>query len=138
MLKRTRRSGRFVGKHPLVLVEWIDANRLASGWMDLSEIPDPYPHKCVSVGFLVSENSEGKILVPTIGDVEHPENSLRTTANRINGMSQCCPDHVAPLGKDPQSETMTARILAQRSGEGELCDQYARVRAPTVRARRLG
>jgi hypothetical protein len=74
-MKRTRRNGRFVGKHPLVLVEWIDASRLASGWMDLSEIPAPYPHKCVSVGFLVSENSEGKILVPTIGDVEHPDNS---------------------------------------------------------------
>jgi hypothetical protein len=75
MSKRARRNGRFVAKHPLVLVEWIDASRLANGWMDLNEIPDPYPHRCVSVGFLVSENGDGKILVPTIGDVEHPENS---------------------------------------------------------------
>jgi hypothetical protein len=32
---------------------------------------------------------------------------------------------------------MTARILVQRSGEGELCDQYARVRAVRVGERAL-
>lgn len=61
--------------YPLLLVEWVDASRLSDGWMDLSEIPDPYRHKYVSVGFLVAENDKGKILVPTIGDVGHPENS---------------------------------------------------------------
>jgi|SRR5712671_3377653 len=60
--------------YPLVLIEWIDASRLADGWMDLADIPEPYPHKCVSVGFLISENENGKILVPTIADLEHPEN----------------------------------------------------------------
>ena len=59
---------------PLVMIEWIDASRLSSGWMDFEEIPDPYPHRCVSVGFLVRENTQGKILVPTIGDVEHEAN----------------------------------------------------------------
>jgi hypothetical protein len=33
-------------------------------------------------------------------------------------------------------EAITARILAQRSREGELCDQYARVQGVTVRADR--
>jgi len=41
----------------------------------MAAIPDPYQHKCVSVGFIVSENEYGKILVPTIGDIEHSENS---------------------------------------------------------------
>jgi hypothetical protein len=31
----------------------------------------PDPNKCVSVGFLVRENNQGKIIVPTIADVEH-------------------------------------------------------------------
>jgi len=60
--------------HPLLLIEWVDASRLSNGWMDWGEIPDPYPHRCVTVGFLVSENEHAKILVPTIGDVEHKEN----------------------------------------------------------------
>ncbi len=59
----------------LVLVEWIDASRLSDSWMDLSAIPDAYLHKCVSVGFVVSENEDSKIIVPTIGDVDHPANS---------------------------------------------------------------
>jgi hypothetical protein len=61
--------------YALVMIEWVDASRLSDGWMDLSAVPDPYPHRCVTVGFLLSENERGKILVPTIGDVEHAANS---------------------------------------------------------------
>jgi hypothetical protein len=59
----------------LILIEWSDASRLSDGWMDLGAVPEAYLHKCVTVGFLVSENNDGKILVPTIGDIEHPNNS---------------------------------------------------------------
>ena len=60
--------------NPLLLIEWVDASRLSNSWMDWADIPDPYPHRCVTVGFLVAENKHGKILVPTIGDVEHEDN----------------------------------------------------------------
>jgi hypothetical protein len=42
--------------------------------MDLSDIDEPYPHRCVSVGFLHSENEHAKILLPTIADLDHGEN----------------------------------------------------------------
>jgi hypothetical protein len=61
--------------YDLMIVEWVDASRLNDGWMDLAAIPEPYPHRCVTVGFLVSENERGKILVPTVGDVGHKDNS---------------------------------------------------------------
>jgi lipocalin len=61
--------------YDLVLVEWVDASRLNDGWMDLAAIPEPYPHKCVTVGFVISKNERGTILVPTIGDTEHQDNS---------------------------------------------------------------
>jgi len=41
----------------------------------MSEIPNPRRHSCVSVGFLVGENELAKIIVPTIGDTDHPDNS---------------------------------------------------------------
>jgi hypothetical protein len=63
----------FVEK-PLKIIEWVDASRLNSGWMDWGEIPDPYKHRCVTVGFVVSENAHATILVPTIGDFEHTDN----------------------------------------------------------------
>ena len=61
-------------RYPLMLIVWRDASRLSDGWMDMNAIPDPYPHQCVSVGFLVAENDQGKILVPTVGDIEHADN----------------------------------------------------------------
>jgi hypothetical protein len=60
--------------YPLVLIEWVDASRLADGWIDLAAIPDPYAHLCVTVGFLVGENEHAKILVPTVGDTGNPSN----------------------------------------------------------------
>lgn len=62
-------------RYKLVMIEWSDASRLSDGWMNVSEVPDAYLHKCVTVGFVISENKDGKILVPTIGDIEHPGNS---------------------------------------------------------------
>jgi hypothetical protein len=59
---------------PLVLIEWVDASRLSDGWMDWGDIPAPYLHRCLTVGFLVSENKDGKILVPTVGDIGHKDN----------------------------------------------------------------
>jgi hypothetical protein len=62
-------------KFPLMLVEWVDASRLSDSWVDLSAVPAAYLHRCLTVGFLISDTKDGKILVPTIGDVEHPSNS---------------------------------------------------------------
>ena len=74
MLKVDLPAEQRLAEYPLVMIEWVDASRLSDSWIDLDNIPDAYPHKCVSVGFLVSGNKDGKILVPTIGDVGHPEN----------------------------------------------------------------
>ena len=59
---------------PLMLIEWVDSSRIGGGWVDMDEIEEPDPHRCVSVGFLVRENQRGKILIPTIADVAHPDN----------------------------------------------------------------
>jgi hypothetical protein len=61
--------------YDLVMIEWVDASRLSDGWIDLAAVPEPYPHRCITVGFRISKNERGTILVPTIGDVEHTANS---------------------------------------------------------------
>jgi hypothetical protein len=73
MSKSRKKAGPQVG-HPLVLIKCTDASRLAVGWMDYADVPEPYLHRCVSIGFLISENAKAKILVPTIADFEHPDN----------------------------------------------------------------
>lgn len=61
--------------YDLIIVEWIDASRLNNGWMDLSDVPDPHLHRCVSVGFAISRNEEALIIVPTIADLKHASNT---------------------------------------------------------------
>lgn len=57
-----------------MIIEWVDSSRVGEGWLDLAEIGAPDPHTCISVGWLVRENERGKVLVPTIADVEHEAN----------------------------------------------------------------
>lgn len=59
--------------YDLVLVEWVDASRLSPNWIDLADIPEPYAHRCLSVGYLIAENDEGLILVPNLGSVDDPD-----------------------------------------------------------------
>lgn len=73
-MSRSKKRSRPLAEYPLVLVEWIDASRISDGWTDMQEVPAPQPHKCVSAGFLVRENKLGKIIIPTIADMEHPDN----------------------------------------------------------------
>ena len=48
----------------LVLVEWLDSHA-GRGWQDMEEIADAcQPLYCRSVGWLVSEENECKMLVP--------------------------------------------------------------------------
>jgi hypothetical protein len=63
-----------IPEYPLVIIEWVDSSRVGDGWVDLEEIGDPDPHTCVSVGFLVKENKNGKILIPTVADVKNITN----------------------------------------------------------------
>jgi hypothetical protein len=63
-----------IPEYPLMLIECVDSSRLGDGWLDLEEIGEPDPHTCVSVGFLIKENNQGKILVPTIADVKNATN----------------------------------------------------------------
>lgn len=51
-----KKQSRPLADDPLVLIEWLDASRIFDGWLDLKDVPASTPHKCVSVGFLVSEN----------------------------------------------------------------------------------
>ena len=56
--------------YPLVMIEWVDSSRIGAGWIDPLDIAAPDPSRCVSIGFLVSENQKGKFLIPTVANLE--------------------------------------------------------------------
>lgn len=52
---------------PLVLIEWLDSGQPMPNWQWLEQIEPRRPHLCVSVGFLVQDGDEAKVLAPNLG-----------------------------------------------------------------------
>lgn len=54
----------------LVLIEWMDSAQPVSGWRFLDDPLAVEAIRCRSVGWLVGENKQAKMLAPNIGDFE--------------------------------------------------------------------
>ena len=53
----------------LVLVEWIDSFGCSSDWAELDGEAQPEPMVCRSVGWLLADGGDCKVIVPHIADV---------------------------------------------------------------------
>jgi hypothetical protein len=60
----------------LVLVEWTDSRQPEGQWRRLAELDHGNGSfcKCVSVGFLLRDNKDVKILAPNMADIDDPDN----------------------------------------------------------------
>lgn len=56
-------------RFPLVLVDWIDAAQPVAAWCYVDDLPDPAPVRIQSVGFLVHDGKDTKMLAPNMGEV---------------------------------------------------------------------
>ena len=54
----------------LVLIEWIDSRSPIPGWCLIEECEMPHACKCVSVGYLVVNSKDEKVLAQSIADLE--------------------------------------------------------------------
>ena len=62
------------GNCPLVLIEWEDSRQPIPGWMCLSAFDKAEICKCVSVGFLLDDGLDQKVLAPNMADIEDKHN----------------------------------------------------------------
>ena len=58
----------------LVLVEWLDSRSPESRWQRLTEMESAEFCRCVSVGFLIRDNKQIKVLAPNMADIDYPDN----------------------------------------------------------------
>ena len=63
------------GECPLVLVTWEDSRQPLPTWTYLSEIPKALPVLCATVGWMLRDQDDVKVICQTIGDEGHPENA---------------------------------------------------------------
>ena len=54
---------------PLVMAEWEDSRRPESEWTHLSKFTPGDAVRCVSVGWMIHDGEEVKVLAPNMGDI---------------------------------------------------------------------
>ena len=89
-------------KCPLVRVEWLDSSQPISSWKFLSDYRDNpgRPLKCVSVGWMVRDDDDLKILVANFGGVENeldPERTLQACG--VIQIPTCCVVRISALNE---------------------------------------
>lgn len=80
-------------KCPLVRVEWLDSSQPVASWKFLSDYRDnpSSPLKCVSVGWMIRDDDDLKVLVANFGGVENERDPERTLqACGVIQIPTCC------------------------------------------------
>lgn len=58
---------------PLVIIRWVDSRQPCGQWRYLSALPEARPVEVATVGWLVKDTSDVKVVCQSVGDLEHPE-----------------------------------------------------------------
>ncbi len=59
---------------PLVMVEWEDSAQPISAWVHLEDYEPAGIVRCVSVGWLIKDDDEMKVVAPNMGSIDRPAN----------------------------------------------------------------
>src|SRR3990170_6303997 len=60
---------------PLVIVRWLDSAQPISSWRHLSDLPRTRPVECATVGWLLTDDDEVKVVCQSVGDLDNPKNA---------------------------------------------------------------
>ncbi len=58
---------------PLVIIRWLDSRQPSGQWRYLSALPEARPVEVATVGWLVKDTAEVKVVCQNVGDLEYPE-----------------------------------------------------------------
>ncbi len=64
------------GELPLVLVEWEDSSQPVPQWQWLDSISKAAAVQCITVGFLLVDDGEIKMVAQNVGDIHNPERQV--------------------------------------------------------------
>ena len=81
-------------KHQLVKIEWKDSTQPVSEWQHLNDLADTKPISCFSVGFLLQNDDEMKVLAPNMADIH---NDLNIQASGIIAIPSSCVVKISKL-----------------------------------------
>ena len=60
---------------PLVIVRWLDSAQPLPSWQYLSALPQTRPIECATVGWLLKDDDDIKVICQSVGDLGNPKNA---------------------------------------------------------------
>lgn len=81
---------------PLVMIEWEDSAQPTSSWRYLASFAPTGVIRCMSVGWLIHDDEQQKVLSPNMGAIDDGGNL------QISGVIQIpsrCVLHITPIGE---------------------------------------
>ena len=60
---------------PLVIIRWQDSAQPVSSWQYLSALPRTRPIECATVGWLLTDDEDIKVICQSVGDLDNPKNA---------------------------------------------------------------
>ena len=62
-----------MGGCPLVIIRWQDSRQPCGSWRYISALPETAPVEVATVGWLLKDTAEVKVVCQNVGDLENPE-----------------------------------------------------------------
>ena len=87
---------------PLVIIRWHDSAQPLPSWQYLSALPRTRPIECATVGWLLKDDVDIKVICQSVGDLENPKNAQ---ASGIMTIPACC---VLSIEKLTEEEVLTS------------------------------
>jgi hypothetical protein len=60
---------------PLVIIRWEDSAQPIPAWKHLSQLPSTRAIECATVGWLLKDGDDVKVLCQSVGDLDNPHNA---------------------------------------------------------------
>ena len=60
---------------PLVIIRWQDSAQPIPAWKHLSQLPATRAIECATVGWLLKDDNDIKVLCQSVGDLDSPQNA---------------------------------------------------------------
>jgi len=60
---------------PLVIIRWQDSAQPLPSWQYLTALPRTRPIECATVGWLLKDDDDIKVVCQSVGDLDNPSNA---------------------------------------------------------------
>ena len=95
---------------PLVIIRWQDSAQPISAWRHLSQLPVTRAIECATVGWLLKDDDDVKVVCQSIGDLDSPQNAQ---ASGIMTIPARCVISIERLTEEEEVVTSSAGLAAQ-------------------------